>query len=244
MTTSTTSARNIAIIAISLVIAVGCGEPPIDDVGANPPLGQETGAQAQPDPGHDFDVDLEHEGVTLDNAIIDVAVLEALPEGDGNAADHGFDIIEALEENIEAEEQADVDGLEEPEAEASNRDGFSDGDATGGEWKSVAKATCRMEDAELVRFEAVGQLSNELYRGATFVCYDEGLESEEIFEGKYRAIVMGGQDSCKSYETFRETANRVCGSEASILSKKVFNSCADSDGQAMYESALFVCKTN
>jgi len=244
MTTSNTSARTIALIALSLVVAVGCGEAPIDDVGANPYLGQETGAQAQPDPGYDFDVELDRADISLDQAIVSRGTIEALPEGDGNIADPGFDMIEALEDQAEVDAEAGMEGIDELDVAESLEDGFSDGDATGGEWKSIAKATCRVENSELAFFEVAGQLSEGLYRGAAFSCEDRDLESEVRFEGKYRAVVLGGVTSCKSYETFLSTAQRICGSEASIVSKKVFTQCADSDDETMYESGLFVCQVN
>lgn len=235
------TARTIALIAISAVITTGCGEAPIDDVGANAYLGQETGAQAQPDSEFKYAIPLEESRPSLDGVRLESPELVVIPEADGHVADPGFDLIEDFIEDVDVEEP--VEGLEQDEEPASLNNGFSDGDATGDEWKGIAKSTCRHERAELVAFEVVGEREESLYRGARFVCEDEGEESEEIFEGKYLAIVLGGTATCKSYDTFLTAAHQVCGSTAEIVTKKAFNSCSDSDGEAMFESALFVCRT-
>lgn len=246
-TSINSTARTVALIAISAVIITGCGDAPVDDVGANPYLGQETGAQAQPNTDFTYEIPLEETRPSLDGLRIEAPELEAIPEADGHVADHGFDIIEDLVEDVHSEDGVEEDVVDEEvvdQAEVSIEDGFSDGDATKGEWKSIAKETCRHDESELVAMETIGEREEALFRAARFVCEDAGEESEEIFEAKYVGVVMGGESSCKSYDSFQEAAHRVCGSTAEIVTKKVFNSCSASGGDAMFESALFICRIN
>jgi hypothetical protein len=247
MKTSNNSVRTIAVIALSIVVATGCGEAPIDDVGSNAYLGQETGAQAQPAPQGDFNIPLEEARPSLDGVRIETApAFEELPIGNGHVPDPGFDIIENVEDDIDTEqevleEEVVEEELEEVE-EASIEDGFRDGDATAREWKDVAKATCRYDESELSAFTVIGERDESLYRGARFACMDDSDVSQGIIEGKYLAVVLGGESTCKSYDTFVEAARMACGSEAEITTKKVFNSCSQSGSERMYESALFVCQ--
>jgi len=247
MKTSNNTARNIAIIAISIVVATGCGEPPIDDVGPNTYLGQETGAQAQPAPQGTFTIPDEEIRPNLDGIRIETApVFEALPIENGHVPDPGFDIIENIEDEIDTEQEVlEEEGLEEELEEvevASIEDGFRDGDATAQEWKDLARATCRIDESELNAFTVVGEREESLYRGARFACIDDSDASQGVIEGKYLAVVLGGESTCKPYNTFEETVRTICGSEADIRTKKVFNTCSESGSERMYESALFVCQ--
>lgn len=253
MKTSLNSVRNIAVIAISIVVATGCGEPPIDDVGPSAYLGQETGAQAQPAPQGDFNIPLEESQPTLEGIYIDTPpTLEAIPV-DGDDIDPGFDIIERLDQEADSdaqdepaiveEEEVDEEEVDEEEVEeASIEDGFRDGDATASEWKSVAKTTCRSEDAVLMSFTVVGELEESLYQGARFACTDDSDVSRGAVDSKFLAVVLGGEGTCKSYDTFAQAARIACGSEAEITTKKMYNSCSQSGYERMFESALFVCQ--
>jgi hypothetical protein len=238
MITSIISARSIALLALSISIITGCGESPVDDVGANAYLDQATSAQAQPDSQNRLYIELEATRPTLDAVIADAPMLKALPQSDGNVADPGFEFIEMLHE----ERDADGEAEDEFEQEESIEDGFDDGDATSVEWKYIAKGTCRNENARLVAFRPEAELSESLYRGARFLCEGDADDSDEVFESKFLAVVLGGELSCKPYEAFLEAVQRLCGHHAEIVGKKFFNACSDSDAENMFESALFVCR--
>ena len=252
MTVRTNNPMMICCAAIAIVLASGCGEMTDSPVANNLITGEDTAAQAQQPYNYDIDLPDLDDGLTIDYVVdvpsdgLDLAAIENAadwpelvvndPLDDGFA--HGIqpnneeDVID--EENEEdVEEEADFSG---PEA-----NGFGDGSAVIGEWKHLAIETCSEEDGELS--DLVPVLSNDegAYRGARFACSYEDVSLNQEIVSEYTAVIFGGESSCKTYDVYKQQIQNLCGTEAEIIEKKVFDRCSGDNEEPMYRSALFIC---
>jgi len=237
--------------AFTMSLSVGCGDFPESPAGANLPVGEEASAQSYPGGNFNLDLTQADERPTINHSVDDNQIIEAIKQIEGpadwptlTAVDNlGEGFADGITGGAPEEENRDQELNEDEAAQAGPvSNGFADGDATSREWKGLASNVCRDNVSELTGFKLTNAAGTGLYRAARFACtvFDESNDTAQTAD--YAAFVLGDATSCKTYESFKAHAERICGTETDIVEKKVFGLCAESDGVSLYQSALFTCR--
>ena len=245
----------IAILAAFILpMTVGCGDiDTMDDGLIIVAADLDTEAMAQGPPNH-----VPAEEIPVGTVARAVHVLDD-PEIIHNQVPRGPTLVDAAESPVPAAERVQeilrfeqagdaglIDEFEAPEEDDALQDesvdGFADGCVTLEAWKHFAGQICVDVGAEVSGVQPKNRCADGRYRQVVMSC-DVDETDEDSVEGRtFSALVLGGPDSCKSYDAFKARADDFCTDvDSFVFDIAPIGRCDRSEASDRFQAVRVVC---
>ena len=187
---------------------------------------------------HALDKDQMDENVDqiIDDYMIDLADVQEQLESDREQLEY----IEELDELNEEQHRFDIPENIDIRNDFVERTPFQNGCGQYGEWKEMAYDTCDKFGGELIEIEAFDACEGGV-KNVSYACEIED-ENGDVRVEDFTSGTLGGEASCKSYQSFKAYASESCGA-GELIAIQTGKPCAPESSEEHASWITYTCQS-